>query len=283
MVSHHVSATTITWFSTIICCSPVNATTIMRCVAIWLECHRYLMQSNANNSYTMNEACALPPGWYLWVSKFWRGQWWRIDASVMSFVDEGVDHYWPLWPLPPMWTLQGWPSTKIHPFIRDPMTQAPRTCTSASNRAHRGSSLHIYLPSRARLTRHRTISSLARLPNPRISSPRCQARCGEAEREYDNIVVGLFNSQSNCTLVLLDAPAHSYSNRSQVLSPLRAYLSTPQSLRISTGAHSVCSPLRLSPFCPPFPHMAMSGTFEKNFLDPDLVWDFKIVRMSGIQ
>ena len=169
------------------------------------------------------------------------------------------------------------------------MTQAPRTCahrtstSSASNRAHRGSSLHIYLPSRARLTRHRTISSLAPLPNPRISSPRCQARCGEAEREYDDIVVRLFNSQSNCTLVLLDAPAHSYPNRSQVLSSLRAYLSTPQSLRISTGALSVCSPLRLSPFCSPFPHMAMSGTFEKNFLDPDFVWDFKIVRMSGIQ
>jgi hypothetical protein len=74
----------------------------------------------------------------------------------------------------------------------------------------------IYIsPFRARLTRHRTISSLAPLfliPWLGISSPRGQARRGAAEREYDYIVVGVYellNRQSNCTRVILaDVPAH---------------------------------------------------------------------------
>ena len=40
----------------------------------------------------------------------------------------------------------------------------------------------------------------------------------------------LFNRQGNYTRVLLDVLAHSYPNRLQVLSSLRAYLSSPQSL-----------------------------------------------------
>jgi hypothetical protein len=51
----------------------------------------------------------------------------------------------------------------------------------------------------------------------------------------------LFHRQRNCTRVLLDVPAHAYPSRPQVLSSLRAYLSNPQSLRISTRTLSVRS------------------------------------------
>jgi hypothetical protein len=43
-------------------------------------------------------------------------------------------------------------------------------------------------------------------------------------------------------------------------------------------------PIRVSIFSLIFPeHAAMSGTFGKNFLDPDFVWGFRTVRMSSIQ
>ena len=129
-----------------------------------------------------------------------------------------------------------------------------RTSTSAaSNRVHRGGSLHISpLQSQTHSSKNYLILWL------RISSPRCQVGRGEAKLEYDYIVVGvymLFNRQSNCTGVLLDVPAHSYLSRLQVLSSLRAYLSTAQSLRISTRALSVRSRSLSVPFRSPFPSM----------------------------
>ena len=158
-----------------------------------------------------------------------------------------------------------------------------RTSTSAaSNRVHRGGSLHISpLQSQTHSSKNYLILWL------RISSPRCQVGRGEAKLEYDYIVVGvymLFNRQSNCTGVLLDVPAHSYLSRLQVLSSLRAYLSTPQSLRISTRALSVRSPLPLSSSSITFSkHAALSRTFGKNLLDPHFVWDLRTIRKSGIQ
>jgi hypothetical protein len=152
---------------------------------------------------------------------------------------------------------------------------------------HTAEVLWIYIsPFRARLTRHRTISSLGPLflfPWLRVSSPQGQAGRGAAEREYDYVVVGvykLFNRQSNCTRVLLaDVPAHSYPSRLQILS-LCAYLRAPQSLGANLNKDSLSMfPPRLSPFSLTFPDAC--GHVRDVFLDPDFVWGFRSARISS--
>ena len=90
------------------------------------------------------------------------------------------------------------------------------------------------------VTEHRTISSPAPLflviPWLRIYSTR-QVGCGEAEREYYYIVVGVY--------MRVIAPVH-YSvyqlTHTRVLSSLRAYLSAPQGLSIQARIKYVPAP-----------------------------------------
>ena len=78
------------------------------------------------------------------------------------------------------------------------------------------------------------------IPWLRNSSPWYQAGLGEAECEYDYIVVGV--------------PAHLYRGRLQVLSSLCAYLSAPRSLGANFNKDTLSTfPLRLPPLFLTFP------------------------------